>query len=178
MIKPSRRGEMVPFDPEVCARPGKPLQAHRVGPVAMPDCLFANGSSSAAPSVQIHSHDSPRYESTSLIPLHRRKPVSTAEVDSGFRRKSEERASVESSDGFLAVAVFAVLCSETSAKGKNCELKMPEPLPPLCSKSLASAGQSERCCPVPPVLSGPDQARFCPPGSRTDATVIVSNTHP
>ncbi len=49
MIKPSRRGEMVRFDPEYVLRPAEPLyEAHRVGPVAVPDCPFANGSSSAA----------------------------------------------------------------------------------------------------------------------------------
>jgi hypothetical protein len=37
-----------------------------------------------------HSHASPGDEAPRSIPLHRRKPVPTAEVDPGFRRESEE----------------------------------------------------------------------------------------
>jgi hypothetical protein len=41
-------------------------------------------------SVSSHSHHSPGDEAPRSIPLHRRKPVPTAEVDPGFRREGEE----------------------------------------------------------------------------------------
>jgi hypothetical protein len=40
------------------------------------------------------------------IPLHRRKPVPTAEVDPGFRRESEERASAQSSECAIALGLL------------------------------------------------------------------------
>jgi hypothetical protein len=51
------------------------------------------------PSVQSHSHDSPGDEAPPSIPLHRQKPVPTAEVDPGFRRESEEGVLVNHLNG-------------------------------------------------------------------------------
>jgi hypothetical protein len=52
------------------------------------------------PSVRIHSHDAAERKTRRSISLHRRTPVPTGAVDPGFRRESEDRGTVESSEWF------------------------------------------------------------------------------